>query len=181
MRFIFEMLRTIVIGVPMAAIFSIANGQTAFDPPKDLPPIKLQMTDGTVFEKSAIKHDKPLLIIYFSPECEHCQELTKELIKNMSAFRDIHILMISFVPYGSIKSFEEQYHLKAYPNIKIGTEGLAFTVKNYLKLQRTPFVGLYNRQGMLVKAYDNNPPFDELIRLVKKTQKQAPGAAPKKK
>ena len=177
----FKLLRSFMIGIPMTAMFSIANGQAAFDPPKELPPIKLQMTDGSVFEKSAIKHDKPLLIIYFSPDCEHCQKLTKELIKNMSAFRDIHILMISFVPYGSIKNFEEQYHLKAYPNIRIGTEGLAFTVKNYYRLQRTPFVGLYTRQGTLVKAYDNNPPFEELIRLVKKTQAQGSGLASKKK
>ena len=155
---------------------SSAFSQQTFTMPDDLPNFKAQMTDGTVLEKSSMHFDKPLVFVYFSPDCEHCQLFTKDLVKNINSFKGSNILMLSFMPIETVKKYQTDYKLEAYSNIKLGTEIPIFTFRNYYRLQQTPFIGLFNKKGKLVKSYKISPPIEDLAKEVKKlSSKKASG------
>ena len=56
---------------------------------------------------------------------------------------------------------------KKYPNIKVGTEGTTYYLRQFYKLQNTPFTALYNRQGKLIGSYRKKTPLNEIAKLVK--------------
>ncbi|PWT97268.1 MAG: hypothetical protein C5B52_14120 [Bacteroidetes bacterium] len=149
-------------------VLSAAFSQQNFVMPEDLPNFKAQMVDGTTIEKSTLHFDKPLMLVYFAPDCEHCQKFTKEMVKNINSFKGTNILMVSFMPIETVKKFQTDYKLEEYKNIQLGTESPVFAFRNYYRLQQTPFIGLYNKKGKLVKSYKISPPIEDLTKEVKK-------------
>src|SRR5689334_21307901 len=68
---------------------------------QNLPPFKMYRSDKTVFNAAELPKTKPVVLIYFDPDCDHCQKLMKELFQKIDAFKKAQIIMITF------KSVEE--------------------------------------------------------------------------
>jgi len=63
----------------------------------DLPAFKLLSLDSTkVQTKDTLSKDMPIMIIIFSPDCDHCNVLAKALVTQQKKFKDIQIVMGSF-------------------------------------------------------------------------------------
>ncbi len=136
-----------------------------------LPDFKMKLTDGSTFSTSQVSHTKPLLVIYFAPDCEHCRALMNELLPQMNAFKNTEILMATFESLDDVAWFENHYHTKNYPNVKVGVEVPVFFLKNYYKLEHTPFTALFNKKGKLMVSYKEYTPVSELIKWVKVLEK----------
>ncbi len=157
----------------LLATFLLANIFIA--PPataQKLPDFSIQLTDGTLISSTKASHQKPLLLIYFAPDCEHCRKLMDQLFPQMNAFKNIEILMVTFESLNDVAWFENHYHTKNYPNIKVGMEKPVFFLKNYYKLEHTPFTALFNRNGKKVVSYKEYTPLSELIKWVKAVGKK---------
>ena len=60
-----------------------------------LPPFRIMQTSGKIFKAGDLPMGKPIIIIYFSPECDHCDKLMKELVKQKEEFKKASIAMIT--------------------------------------------------------------------------------------
>lgn len=78
---------------------------------KHLPSILFYNLNETEFTYKN-KDKNQTLIIYFHPECEHCQYEAKELLAHKTKFINTKILMISPAPLEQIKAFYNTYQLK---------------------------------------------------------------------
>lgn len=139
-------------------------------PGSALPPYKILKTDSTWATPANLKHHRTVLI-YFSPDCPHCQHLTMEMREKIKQFGDAQIVMITWsnnYDIRAIKSFVKEFDLKKYTNISIGTEGYSYVVQKYYKIETTPYVAVYNADGKLSKAFRKAPEkVDSLIAAVK--------------
>ena len=136
-----------------------------------IPPFKILRPDSTYFTPANLKKDKPVMIIYFSPDCSHCQHLVYEMKPEMKQLGDIQIVMVTFTDFTMlkmIKNFTRDFDLAKYPNITVGTEGHTYVVQQYYQVRTTPYIAVYDHKGKLVKAYDKVPSMNELIATVKK-------------
>src|SRR5215510_15736602 len=102
-----------------------ALAQTQPDPPykrfPTVPPLKLLLTDSsTIFTEKDLKKNTPLFVILFSPDCEHCQKETEELIDKIDSFKNIQIVMATFLPVDKMKTFYDNYKLNRFSNIIVG-------------------------------------------------------------
>lgn len=111
------------------------------------------LSNGKVFKAQDLPFGKPILIIYFSPECEDCQKLTDEILARINDFRNVSIAMITYLPVESVSKFVFKNKLSSYSNIYTGTERPSLFVKNYYNIGLFPFVALYNKNGDLIKKY----------------------------
>ena len=136
-----------------------------------LPDFKMKLTNGSTFSTTNVSHKKPVLIIYFAPDCEHCQVLMKSLFPQMNAFKNTQILMVTFESLNDVAWFENHFHTKNYPNIKVGMEEPVFFLKNYYHVEHTPFTALFNKNGKLMVSYKDYTPVSELIKWVKLLEK----------
>ena len=140
--------------------------QTA-KPDAGIPPFKILQTNGHFFEASQLDKTKPLVLIYFAPDCSHCQVLMESLFKNFAAFKKTQLVLVTFKPMSELQLFERQYNTASYPNIKTGTEGSTYYIRYYYNISNTPFTAVYNK-GNLVCSYRNiNTPISEIINCVK--------------
>jgi thioredoxin-related protein len=129
-----------------------------------IPPFKMQLTNGNAYTYKDVPKTKPLLIIYFAPDCGHCQALIREIIKKVNDFKKVEILLVSFEPLNMVTKFQKDYHLLQYSNIKCGTEAPTFYFKNLFNLDKTPFTALYNKKGKLIISYKDVPQIDGLVK-----------------
>lgn len=116
-----------------------------------IPPFKIRLTNGDGFTYEQVDKSKPLILVYFSPSCQHCKAFTEALLKQKKKWINKQIVMISYVHIREVQAFDRVYHLSEHPEIKIGSEGQTFIVQQYYQIQHFPFVALFNKQGRLTK------------------------------
>jgi thiol-disulfide isomerase/thioredoxin len=119
--------------------------------------------NGKVFLAGNLPMGEPIIIIYFSPDCEDCQQFTKELLNRIKEFNNASIAMITNMSIDKVKHFVNEFHLDTYSNIFTGTEGNSFFVGNYYKIGKLPFIALFNKNGDLIKIYDKEISIEDLI------------------
>ncbi len=138
-------------------------------PPSAIPPYRILTTDSVYITPANLKKNKPVMIIYFAPECSHCQHLMEEMKPKMAAFKNIQIVMITFVEqFKAIKNFYHDFEIAKYPNIIVGTEGYTYVVQRYYQVKTTPYIALYDKHGKLTNAYEKPPKIEDLAETVKK-------------
>ena len=109
------------------------------------------------------------MMIYFSPDCSHCQHLMYELKGKMGAFRHTQVVMVTFVQQiKAIQVFARDFDLAKYPNFTVGTEGYTYVVQRYFDVHTTPYIALYDKNHKLVQAWDKAPAVDTLVHEVMK-------------
>jgi thioredoxin-related protein len=111
--------------------------------------------DSTVFSNKDLHKNKALIIMFFSPDCEHCQKETKELKAYKTELKDVQILMASPSSYAMVKQFYEDYGLSAMPNIKMGQD-VNYALGSIFQLRSFPSIFVYDQQGKLAKAFVGN-------------------------
>ena len=137
-----------------------------------LPAFKMKLSNGKIFSSSEVSHTKPLIIIYFAPDCEHCQILMKGLFKRINEFKNAQILMATFESDDAVAGFVKQYQTAKYPNIKVGIEIPVFFFRRYYELEHTPFTALFDKNQKLIVSYKDYTPLDDLIKNLKLLEKK---------
>ena len=133
-----------------------------------VPAFRMSLSNGKLFHASSLPQGKPIIVIYFSPECDHCHILMKEWFKQAGNFRKASVAMITFLPLNSVALFEKEYNTKQHSNIITGTEGTTFLVRNYYKVLDLPFVALHDKNGNLVSTYSKDIPLNTLAAKLRK-------------
>jgi thioredoxin-related protein len=138
---------------------------------QNIPPFKILRQDSTWFSVKDLKKNKPVMIIYFSPDCSHCQHLMYDMKPHMKELKNVQIVMVSFTEPSMLKmiqDFYKMFDLKKYPNVTVGTEGHSYIVQRYYQVRMTPFIAIYDHKGKLVKAYSRAPSVKELVAEARK-------------
>lgn len=131
-----------------------------------IPSFKIQTPDSSWFSKENLTVDKPTLILYFSPDCGHCQLETEEIISKMRELTDLQIVMITSRSFEDMTAFAEKYKLNRFSTIRVGSDPDRL-VTNFYNVKFTPFSAFYNRKGELVKVYEKGIDMKEFIDLLK--------------
>ena len=134
---------------------------------QSLPPFRMYRSDKTIFSAAELPKTKPIVLIYFDPDCEHCQKLMRELFQKIDAFKSAEIIMVTFKPVEEVAAFEKQNNTQKHSNIIVGTEGTTFYVRNYYGLVTMPFTTLYDNKGNLRYSYRKETSVDDLIKRLK--------------
>ena len=134
----------------------------------EIPAFKIMQTNGAYLQNKDLPRNKPVVLIYFSPNCDHCIVLMDQLFPKLNEFKKASLLFVTFVDPRELIPFEKKYNTLGQSNIFVGSEGLAYTVKNFYRLEKTPFVAVYNKQGKLLASYKKDAPVNNVIDIIKK-------------
>ena len=110
--------------------------------------------------------EQPTVIIYFHPECEHCQYEASEIGRQPERFGKVNMIMIT--PDDSTKrveAFAIKYRLWEVDNLVI-----SFDRKNQFKNQfgvsAIPSVFIYGSNKKLLKMYKGETKIDAIINSI---------------
>jgi thiol-disulfide isomerase/thioredoxin len=162
-------MKSVLLFVVVLSIVNSSFGQFRTpSTPHAIPAFTMQLSNGQSFSSRDIKKNKPFVLIYFAPDCDHCIVMLEKLFKKVHQLDKTFVVLITFKPLNEVRAFETKYNIARYPNIKVGTEGYTYVVRNFYKLEKTPFTALYDKTGKLVVSYRNDTPVDEMLSRVKK-------------
>lgn len=149
----------------LLAVFVLAS--TAFAQNGKLPPFRIMQANGNIFKAEQLPFEKPILVIYFSPECDHCRAFMKDFFKRASDFKKASVVMVTYLPVAEVTKFINDFNVSKYPNIYVGTEGSSYFLKNYYQIGDMPFTALYDKNGNIMVSYRKDPSLNDLALKVK--------------
>ena len=147
------------------------NAQKKFDtlPPylkvPYIPPFKIIQPNNSVYTKDSLPKKRPVVIMYFSPDCGHCQIQIQDILDSMQYFEKVQFVLVAYKKLDELKAFEEKYKLANYSNIRIGRDAKYF-VPSFYQVKITPFIAVYNKKGEFLKAFTHGMKISELREIL---------------
>jgi thioredoxin-related protein len=137
------------------------------DPPylknPGIPPFRLLEVDSVHYvTNSDLKKNHKVLIMFFSPECDHCKHQMRDILADINKFKDIEILMATFQPFEEMKNFYNYYRIQDHSNILMGRDE-KYMFPPYFRMQSLPFLALYDKKGQFIKRFEGNQKADSIL------------------
>jgi len=126
-----------------------------------------QAVDSTLFCSTQIAKDKPVLLMYMHPECDHCHRNAQQIQQKALNASDIQWVLVSYAAKDSLIKFMETYRL-------IDIQGLVVLMDSQLSLydrlhvEYIPTSYIYNSRHRLVTVKRGAAiKLDKLIQLAR--------------
>ena len=151
-----------------AALFSQAQQFDETPPYKKnsaLPEFKILQADSTWFTDLLIPEHKPVIIMYFSPECGHCQTEAENLAQNRDKLDSAFMLFVSYHSPEEIGDFVKKYKLDKFRYTAAGRD-TEYNLPSFFRVQQTPFIAVYSKYHQLVKVFEAGANAEELSKLL---------------
>ena len=131
-----------------------------------LPPLEILQPDSTTLTKADLKKQETL-IMYFSPDCDHCIKQMNEMNKRMKDLNKLQIIMVTYQPMDLLIDFIKTYKLEKYSNVKTGRD-TKFLLPGFYQIKSLPYFALYDKEGKLITTYESNTKVDTLLKAFQK-------------
>lgn len=132
-----------------------------------VPPLQLLLSDSTTkYTKEDLPKNKPLLVVLFSPDCEHCQHEAEMLYAGREMLEKIHIVMITTYPTYRIKEFAENYGLNNMKNLVIAKDPHYLMIPFY-DVRSFPFMAFYDKRGKLIDTFQGTTNVEKILEKFK--------------
>jgi thiol-disulfide isomerase/thioredoxin len=110
-----------------------------------LPDFNLLMIDSTtILNTSQIPEGKPFVMLYFAPDCDHCQRVIKDLLKNMNKAKDTKFYFFTANRFNELKAFNKEYKIGSFKNIVVGRDYELFMVRK-VSDATPPYLTIYDK------------------------------------
>lgn len=93
----------------------------------------------------------PLVILYFEPDCEHCQRQAAEINRHMVGFGEVHLLWLSKDSLPELQHFAQQYGLLRQPATQVMQIRLKLAKK--MDFLSVPDIRVYDPTHKLVRRF----------------------------
>ena len=132
-----------------------------------IPSFKINVVpDSSDFVNKNLDSKKPVIIMFFSPDCEHCQKETKELLAFKNELKAFQIVMLSPSSYAALHQFYVDYGLSAMPNIRMAQD-VNYNLGSLYQIRTFPTMYVYSNTGKLLKAFAGNIAVPDILAAVK--------------
>lgn len=151
----------LVLVVKLAPAQTLLPDSPAYKRFPTVPPFTILQADSTSLTKDNLKH-QATIIMYFSPDCDHCKHQWADMEKRMRDLKHYQIVMVTYQPFEEMVAFYKNQKIASYPNIKMGRD-TKFFLPPFYKIQSLPFQALYDKNGNLVATFEGNVKIDKLL------------------
>lgn len=152
--------------VKLASAQTLPPDSPAYKRFPTVPPFNILQVDSTTLTKDKLKR-QPTLIMYFSPDCDHCKHQWADMEKRMKELKKYQIVMVTYQPFEEMVTFYKAQRIAEYPNIRLGRD-TKFFLPPFFKIKSLPFHALYDKNGNLITTFQGNVKIDNLLAAFEK-------------
>ncbi|MES1224209.1 MAG: thioredoxin [Bacteroidota bacterium] len=128
-----------------------------------IPSFDLLKTDSsTHLTRADINAKHKTIIMFFSPECTHCQHQTQDMLAAIDSLKDIQIVMATYQPFEEMVAFNKKYNIEKYSNIKLGRD-IKYFFPPFYRMKSLPHLALYNSKGNYITSFEGNQKISTLV------------------
>jgi peroxiredoxin len=149
--------------VKLASAQTLPPDSPAYKRFPSIPPFTIMQADSTNLTKDNLKHHQPTLIMYFSPDCDHCKHQWAEMEKQMNELKKYQIVMVTYQPFEEMVDFYKEHKIAGYSNVKMGRD-TKFFLPTFYKIKSLPFQALYDKKGELITTFEGNVDITKVLK-----------------
>lgn len=132
---------------------------------KTLPAFRFYRPDSTVFYGNSLPNNQAVVILFFDPDCEFCDEETKDLSKHLKEFKYTNILLVSQSTPEKITSFSKAHDLSNKNNIYLLWDKQGEFSKWFGHVN-IPSTFVYDSTLKLCKQFNGEVSSDKILKLL---------------
>lgn len=164
LKFIFALLfATILLILGYQIVSKINYRKEVLKNIKTIPQFSYQNIKGGFFNNKNLKTKTTVILIYFNTECEYCNEEAQMIHENITKFKNVQIIFISFENTEQIKKFAQQHQLTNYDNIHFLHDSKN-TFASTFDINSLPSLVLYDKNLNLVEKIKGQRKTEILIK-----------------
>ena len=131
-----------------------------------VPSLQLILEDSaTKYTKADLPKNKPLLIMVFSPDCEHCKQEAAQIAARKEELKNIHLVMVTPYPIYRMKEFAVNSGLSEMKNVVIAKDHY-YLLPPFFDIRNYPFMAFYDKKGNLITTLEGTS-VDKIIATFK--------------
>lgn len=133
---------------------------------RKLPDFELQTVSNGNFTTAKIKKNTPVIIMFFSPSCDHCIHQFEAMKKRITQFKNYQIIMPTIQPIEEVAAFNKKYELQKHPNIITGQDTKYF-FPPFFQIANFPYLAFYDKNQKLISTHEGNMSVDDMLKNFK--------------
>ena len=152
--------------------FSHVSGQLTNPPAHSIPHFQFVTMDDRPFTDLDLPSGKLIFIMYFDPDCDHCQHAIKYIGDQYETFKKTMIYLVSMDDQKKTNHFMDTYgsELKGKKNVTVLMDKLQQFIVRFNPV-RPPSMFLFSSQRKLLDYEDNAESVFRLVNTIKKNVK----------
>jgi cytochrome oxidase Cu insertion factor (SCO1/SenC/PrrC family) len=131
-----------------------------------LPELEIMQPNNSLLTRNQLKK-QATLIIYFSPDCDHCIQQMDEMSKRMNDLKKLQVVMVTYQPMEQLVDFVKKYKLADHSNFKTGRD-IKFQLPGFYQIKSLPYFALYDKDFKLITTFESNTKVDKLLKAFRK-------------
>jgi hypothetical protein len=132
-----------------------------------LPVFTIMSIDSSAcMSSNNIPTGRPIILMYFNPDCDHCQQETRELLAHIGQLRETSIYLVTNGDTEALIKYCQNFRLDTVKNLIIGKDYQYSFFRAYLP-PVVPFIAIYNSRKELVKIYNGEIEMYRVIAMIK--------------
>lgn len=128
----------------------------------EYPPMLITNADGSQIRLNELNGDN--ILIFFQPDCDHCQREAKAISDNLEGFLKYHLYFISLDDFNLMNVFASDYGLSGKANVSFAQTTLDGILNNLGRIS-PPSLYIY-REGKLIKHLDGEQDIEEILKYL---------------
>lgn len=102
------------------------------------------------------------MLFYFSPDCEHCQKETVDILAHIKEFDGLRMYFITSDDFSRLKVYDDYYKMYNYPQITLGRDFRNSFAKTYDVLT-PPYSVIYDKGKRIQAVFAGEATAKEMI------------------
>ena len=133
---------------------------------KKVPDFEIETVANGTFKTAQLKKNTPVIIMFFSPGCDHCIHQFEAMQKRITDFKKYQIVMPTYQPIEELAEFNKKYKIQQYPNIITGRD-INYFFPPFYEISNFPYLAFYDKDGKLISTFEGNMSVDNMLKNFK--------------
>ena len=137
-----------------------------------IPSLQLILEDSaTKYTKANLPKNKAVLIMVFSPDCDHCKQEAAQIVARKEDFKNIHVVMATTYPIYRMKEFAVNSGVSEMKNVVLAKDHY-YLLPPFFDIRSYPFMALYNKKGDLIQTLEGSVEMEKVLAVFKEGKNQ---------
>jgi peroxiredoxin len=134
---------------------------------QSLPEFNFQNLAGGQFSTRDLMAEQPTLIVYFQPDCGHCQYEVQMIRDSLHLLTATNVLLVSDASVEELLGFVAEYDLLSHLDELHLLYDSSGGFKQHLGMSRVPSIFIYDAERKLVRHYQGETKMETIIKHLK--------------
>jgi cytochrome oxidase Cu insertion factor (SCO1/SenC/PrrC family) len=131
---------------------TVPKGNTQVGIGKPLPDFSFTDVNGQKITKASLPAGMPVIVFYFDPDCDHCQQEAAWITQYKEYFKGITFVWVSWGEMDQIKAFPAK-HLPGVTGTMFFTKDTDFKFDTYFGYSEIPSIYVYNKSWVRTASF----------------------------